>query len=266
MAHSAFGAEYARFAPFAKPETETASPTYREAFSLGGIVSATETPNLTTGSLYSNNKETLRKDAVSSYTVALTTDGLGNQDAATLYGAEFDVASGEIRRGTDDSPPFGGFAYIRNIATEDDEYYKGYFYPKVKAAPAADGANTRGQNLTYSTTSINLTAFAPKHKGTKVRIESRNYGTLQEVMAWINAKFNTAVYHAVKISTNGAGAGESVSPIGFNYVADTDSIAITITGTATALYDNGTDNVAAVVDGVYTLTNVTADHDIVVVF
>lgn len=192
MAQSAFGAEYARFAPFAAAETETAAPTYGEAFSLGGVVSATETPNLTAGNLYSDNKETLRKDAVSSYTIALTTDGLINKDAATLYGAEFDETSGELRRDTDDSPPFGGFAYIRNVATEDDEYYKGYFYPKAKAAPAADGANTRGQNITYSTTNVNLTAMKTKHKGTKVRIESKNFETFGEAAAWVDGKLGAA--------------------------------------------------------------------------
>lgn len=190
MAQSAFGAEYARFAPFAAAETETAAPTYKEAFSLGGLVSAAETPNLTTGNLYSDNKETLRKDAVSSYTIALTTDGLSNKDAAVLYGAEFDTASGELRRDINDSPPFGGFGYIRNIATEDNEYYKGYFYPKAKAAPAADGANSRGQNITYSTTSINLTALKPKHKGTKIRIESKNFNTFEEAAAWVDSKLS----------------------------------------------------------------------------
>ena len=41
---------------------------------------------------------------------------------------------------------------------------------------------------------------------------------------------------------------------------------MTITGTATALYDNGTDSVGSVSGGKYTLSGVTADHKIAVIF
>ena len=65
----------------------------------------------------------------------------------------------------------------------------------------------------------------------------------------------------------GAQAGtEGVSPAGTIMVADGEDLELTITGTATALYDNGTDSVGSVSGGKYTLDNVTADHKIAVIF
>ena len=192
MANSTFGAEYALFAPFAAPEVEDAAPTYVEPFSLGGFVSITETPNVSTGQLYSDNKETLRRDAISSYTLALVTDGIDNERSSDLYGSAYDEATGEVGRDTDDKPPLGGYGYIRNIGTEDGDFYKGMFYPKAKAAPTADGANTQGQSVTYGTTSATLTALKAKHKLTKLRAESKNFETREEAVAWLDGKFGYA--------------------------------------------------------------------------
>ena len=189
MAQSAFGAEYTNFAPFAGPDAVEAAPTYGDVISLGGLVSAAETPNLSTGQLYSDNKETLRKDSTLSYTIALTTDGMPNKDSATLFGSEYDETSDEVQRDNNDIPPNGGFGYIRNIASEDGEFWKGFFYPKVKAAPTADGANTQGSSTTFGTTSITLTALRAKHPETRLRIESKNFNNEDDAKAWVDGQF-----------------------------------------------------------------------------
>lgn len=193
MAQAAFGAEYTRFAPFKAKESKEAAPTYDEIISLGGLVSVTETPNVASGKLDSDNKETLRKDSMTSYAIAMTTDGLSNKDAATFYGASYDETTEELGRDPDDKPPLGGFGYIRNIATEEGEYYKGYFYPKVKAVPTADGATTKGDNVTYSTTNVNMTALKAMHRSTKIRVESKNFDTFEEAVAWLDTKLGKPI-------------------------------------------------------------------------
>lgn len=191
MAQSAFGAEYTRFAPFKAPEAANTAPDYDDIISLGGLVSATETPNVSTGQLYSDNKETLRKDSTTSYTIALTTDGLNNEDAAILLGTSYDDTSDEISYSNMDVPPFGGFGYIRNIGTEDGEFWKGVFYPKVKAAPTADGANTQGSSITYGTTSVSMTALKAKAATVPIRVDSKNFDDEADAKAWVDLQFGS---------------------------------------------------------------------------
>lgn len=188
MAQAAFGAEYTRFAPFKTAETSTAAPTYDTVISLGGLVSVTETPNVASGKLDSDNKETLRKDSMTSYAIAMTTDGLTNENAAIFYGAEYDTETEELSRDTDDNPPFGGYGYLRNVATEAGEFFKGFFYPKTKAVPTADGANTKGDAIAYSTTNVNMTALKTLHRATPLRVESKNFETFDEAAAWVDEK------------------------------------------------------------------------------
>jgi len=68
------------------------------------------------------------------------------------------------------------------------------------------------------------------------------------------------------VQVNGAGAGEAATPAGVTAVASEGAFELTITGTATALYDNGTDSIASVSAGKYTLASVTANHKIAVIF
>ena len=75
------------------------------------------------------------------------------------------------------------------------------------------------------------------------------------------------VWHAVNVQVNGAGTtGEAATPVGVTYVAAAGSFELTITGTATALYDNGVDLVASIAGAASTLTNVPAAHEIAVIF
>ncbi len=255
-----FGAKYPVFAVI-NSEPSSALPTYGTGFNIGGMVSANLTINYAAGQLYADDKLKEDVNEFSSGTLAIETDDITNNAAATIYGAT--IESGAIKYVDTDTPPVGGFGYITAKMKDGVKSYVAYFYPKVKGVRGNDNASTKNNSISFGTNTVTFTVYAPNSGGYQYTQEFSNEA---DAKAWIDNKLNVATNYEINVQCNGAGSGDDASPIGPHYVGAGESFGIAITGTPTALYDNGTDKKSSIASGKYTLTNVTANHNIAVVF
>ena len=71
------------------------------------------------------------------------------------------------------------------------KYFKGYFYPRVKAALGNDSAATKTDSITFGTTATAFTVF--RCKSDDWRIVSENFEKESEARAWVESKLGGAV-------------------------------------------------------------------------
>lgn len=252
-----FGAKYPCFAPFAS-EPENAHPTYGTGVRIGKLVAANLTVNLASGELYADDELSEQLSEFASGTLPMETDDILDNVAGVVYGAA--VAGQKVTYNKGNTPPYGGLAYYKSLLRNGIPYFQGYYYPKVRAALGNDNAQTRGNSITFATTTTNFTVFTDNLGDWRI---TETFTTEAAARAWVEAQLGMTTAYEITIAKSGAG---TVTPLGTLYVETGGNLSITITGTATALYDNGEDETASISSGVYALSNITADHEIVVVF
>ena len=187
-----FGAQYPCFAPFSGDEPAAALPTYGGKVVLGKLVSAKLTINLASGELYADDELAEQVSEFASGTLALETDDMTDDVAAAVYGATKAATPSTDKSVTyskADSPPLGGLAYYKVLMRIGTKIYKGYYYPKTKAALGNDNAQTRGNNITFGTTSTTFTIFSCNTGAWRITEELTTEAAAKE---WVNNKLGEA--------------------------------------------------------------------------
>jgi|GEM_PF-868367 hypothetical protein len=244
-------------------EPTSALPTYLTGKLIGVGIAADVTYNWATGELYGDDKLIEKINEISSATAAVQTSYLSLQDMSDMYGQTY--ADGELGIGTDDNPPYGGLGYIqvlKNTAT-GATVYRAFFWPKVSAQMGNETANTKAGSITIGTFTITWTAFKPAYG--KIAYV-KDFTTEEAAAAYLETKLNIAAWHQINVLVSGATTGEAATPGGITMIANAGTFTLVITGTVTKLYDNGTDVTVSIADGEYELSNVTAAHNIAVIF
>lgn len=156
---ASFGAKYPRFNKIAE-EPENALPKYAAAgpISLGKLVKAEVTVTMASGKLYADDKLAEAVDEFVSGSVAMETDEIADTAAASVYGATVENKRVSYKAG--DSAPMGGLAYYKVLMRDGKKLFKGFFYPRVKAILGNDTATTKGDSITFGTSSTSFTVFA----------------------------------------------------------------------------------------------------------
>lgn len=144
---------------WAKINTEPAGalPTYEEMLSLGRLVKADRSITYASGKLYADDQLAESVDEFVSGTIAEETDDIPDDVAGEIYGSE--VTEGRVSRKSGDNPPYGGHAYYKVLMRKGVKYYKGFYYPKVKAILGNDTAQTKGDSITFGTSATTFTVF-----------------------------------------------------------------------------------------------------------
>ncbi len=182
-----FGALHPKFAPL------TEAGAYGDVVTLGKLVSANMTPTLATGELYADDSVAERVTELISAQIAMDVDDMVDNVEAAIFGSTAAAGSGEsgaeLIDNIGDNPPWGGLSYVVKLIRDGKLYYRAYFYPKAKAALGADNAQTKGNSITLSGTSIAFTAIQGtggnwRHKAV--------FDTLDKATAWITAKYTGA--------------------------------------------------------------------------
>lgn len=184
---ASFGAKCPVFAPFASTYTGTGTPTYDDKVTIGRLVKADLTVTLATGELYSDDVLSEQVSEFASGQIAMETDDMLDSVAAVVYGAEVD--SKLVTYKSTDAPPYGGLVYYKVLQRNGKRLYKGYFYPKAKAALGNDTAQTRTNSITFGTTATTFTVF-PLDDGTWR--QTQEFATETEAKAWVNEKLAKA--------------------------------------------------------------------------
>lgn len=253
------GFEYGKWAPITT-ETDNALPTYGTGRSLGGAVSGSHTPNFAETPHYSDN---ILKNQISKFTngtLALTVDDMILQTHAAIYGAAY--ASNQVNHKASDKAPFGGVSWVESILTEDnDEIYRGYFYPKAKAVRTAKNFQTQQENIELGMTDVNFTTFAAKSGDYEI---IKDFSDLTTAKAWVDSNINDGgVFYTVTVAKSGDGA---VSPVGTFIIAAGEDFEISVPTGVDELYDNGADVLVSIVAGKYTISTLAASHEVVAVY
>lgn len=257
---ASMGLKYLAWAAQAS-EPANAVPTYSAGKVIGKMVSANLAIESNEGELYADDMlaEYINEFKSAEFTAEVNNIPLADQ--ATLYGATY--ASDEFKATYTDAPPFGAIGGIQVLLVNNVRKYRAWFFPKVRASLPDWDATTRGDSISFGTQPIKMKVLSPAY-GPWYYL--KEFTTEAAAQAYIDSKLGVATWYAIDVQVQNAGAGEAATPMGVTYVANAGTFALTITGTATALYDNGVDSVASIAAGVYTLSNVTAAHSIAVIF
>ena len=156
---AAIGARFPMFAPFEGLEPDAALPKYGEKILLGRLVKADVTVTNAKGEFYADDVLAEQIEEFASAAIAMETDDMEPKVANTIYGAAYDEETKALTFKGDDVIPFGGLCYIKSLRRKGVAVFRGYYYPKVKAAIGNDSAATRGNSITFGTTPIPFTVF-----------------------------------------------------------------------------------------------------------
>lgn len=177
-----FGAKYIKFNPIAE-QPEDALPIYRreKPVQLGRLCKANLTVNMANGELYCDDELGESLSEFASGTLAVETDDMLDEVASVVYGCEVENKTVHYKYG--DQPPGGGLGYVKGLVRHSVKSFKGVFYPRAKAALGNDSAQTRGNSITFGTTSTNFTIFACNSEDWRLTEE---FDTEKDAKAWVD--------------------------------------------------------------------------------
>lgn len=261
-----YGAKYLRFAPFAEitPEPDGALPNYGAPMGIGELVKVTDAPVFNEGKIYGDNALAEHVNEFKECAIDVETTELSNATAAALFGATIDAISKDIQFAEGDNAPYGGFGFIACKIIGNVPKFQGIYYPKVKAAMQGDEYTTKGDGVTLTGGKLKMTAATCNTGDWKIVSDDLESEALAK--SWVDSKVGNDTYYNVTVQVNGAGGGESATPVGVTAVKSGESFELVITGTATALYDNGEDKVLSISGGKYTIAAVEGAHTLSVIF
>ena len=228
---------------------------------LGRLVEANLTVNLASGEMYADDELAEQLSEFSSGSLALSTDDMTDENSQEVYGCR--VEDGTVIYNKNDTCPLGVLAYYKVLMRRGVKYYKGYFYPRVRAALGNDNAQTRGNAITFTPTQTTFTVFTDDNGDWR---KTKTFNSASDAAAWCEELTGVSDAFAVNVSSQGEGEGDGVDLKGTSYVAAGEDVVITITGTPSAVYDNGENVTSSVSGGTYTISAIDEDHTIAVIF
>lgn len=194
---------------------------------IGKLVSANMTVQIASGELFADDAKAEDANEFVSATVAMETDDLTEQNAAILYGCA--VNDDVITDNKDDAAPRGKLAYYKALQRNGVKYYQAWYFPIAKATLGNDNAQTKGSNITFSTTSTSFSIFADDNGDWRQR---KIFPTPELARAWINQKLSIS---AVSIA-----AYPSAITLAPGEVSDTIEIFNAVGAVTTVISPSGT--------------------------
>jgi phi13 family phage major tail protein len=258
------GAAYFALAPIAT-ESASAAMTYGAGFQVGGLNQVDRKISYVEAELPADDtvKYKYKKFKAGDLGVKLSEFSLENQ--AVVFGQT--LVDGKLSKRSSDEPPYCGAGYVQTVVRKNgannETVYKVFINPKTQSYPGDESSKTKGGNVTLDTHDFSATIFEPLYDEWEV---NKEFSTFASAMGYVQNYLGIATWYAVDVQVNGAGAGESGSPAGVTMVASGEAFELTIAGTATKLYDNGSDVTASIAAGKYTIATVSAAHKIALIY
>ena len=181
-----------------------------------------------------------------------------------VYGHRFE--GGVQISGGADSAPNGGYAFVEPFLREDKSIsYRATLLLKICALQSSETqtADTRQPgSIDPKTNPITYTVMEDNAGDWRMRQE---FSSLADAESWLNGLIaGASTMHRITVITSGSG---SATPRGTFYVANAGSTSIDFgSSDPVALYDNGTVKTSSIASHKYTISNVTAAHDIVAIW
>lgn len=112
----------------------------------------------------------------------METDDMTDDNASKIYGCK--VTDGLVTYNKGDTAPRGCLGYYKVLMRNGTKFFKGYYYPRVRAALGNDNAQTRGNSITFNAVSTAFTVFADDDGDWR---KTKTFTGVEECKKWINA-------------------------------------------------------------------------------
>lgn len=257
MVKEKFGLVVSRFTPIIAMPAGS-HPTYGTAIDMGEAVKAYLTATYANAKLYGDDVLQLEANEFTYATLQAETLLSDLQVKSQLFGGAY--ANGELSDNVDDTAVPGAYEYIQKLKTKSGIIYRAVFLYNCVPSQLDDNADTKGESVTFANEAINYTVYPDDTGDWRKR---KDFSTQAAAEAWLAQQRGAGSSFAINVLVSGSG---SASPEGGMYVASGGSAVINLSGTPTKLFDNGTDKTTVVAANKYTITNVTANHNVVVIF
>lgn len=190
-----YGAKMLQWAPFAatNPEPADALPNYGTPMNLGSLMSVAETLNYAEVEARADDVRKIYVKEFVDGSLAVGVLELANATASALTGAKLDstASAKDLHFSANDNAPYGGLAFYVSCLKEDGtKYFKGIYYPKVKAS--MDGRTYTTKQKTIVLDSPKLTFAVDACATGDYKIESDELSTEAAAAAWVNGKIKAA--------------------------------------------------------------------------
>ena len=242
-------------------EPENAAPTYDAGMVLGKMVQINLAVNNAEGKLYADDELAEYVNEFSEADLTAEVDNIPLDKQATLYGARYE--DDELMHFADDQAPNMGVGGVQPLRVGGAKKFRAWFFAKARAALPDWKGTTRGDSISFGTQPIKMKITSPNY-GPWYRV--KEFASYAAAKAHIDTLLNVSTWFKINVQVQGAGAGEGATPSGTGSVPAGANYELSITGTPTALYDNGVESKASIAGGKYTITAAAADHNIAVIF
>ena len=195
---AAFGAKYINFAPITE-EPENRLPEYGEKVNVGALVKADVTINLASGEIYGDDALDEKLEEFVSATIATEVTDMTDEVESAVFGSK--IEGKELIDSTGDEIPQGGLGYYKTLLRNGKKKYRAYYYPKVKASMGNDTAQTKGNSITFSSTSLSFTVYEPKIGKWRYR---ETFDREQDAIRYVNEKLGVKASPSVELYDAGA--------------------------------------------------------------
>lgn len=250
-----------KYLAWAKMATEPADavPTFAPGKVIGKAVSTSLTVTRAEGELSADDMVAEYASEFSSASFTAEADNISLADQAEMYGAKY--VDDEFQASAEDTAPYAGIGGYQVLMIHGVRKYRSWVFPKSRASIPDWTGTTKGTSITFGTQPITARIMAPTYGPWYY---AKEFTTEAAAKAHVDTLLNIATWRQVNVQVQGGGAGKSVSYVGA--VQDGENAVLTIEGTPTALYDNGVDQVSAISEGKYTISAISEDHNIAVIF
>lgn len=123
-----------------------------------GAIESKPSLNVATGELYADDQVVESVDEITKGSLNLTVADDDDTIFAPLLGRKTTEA-GEVISSSDDIAPYVGFGQVLVKIVNGARKYKAEFFPKVKFKPFVPEGKTKGENIEFSTASVEGTIF-----------------------------------------------------------------------------------------------------------
>lgn len=155
---------------------------------LGKLIDGKITEEKNDASLFADDALAENESSFKSATLALTIAEVEDEVYADIKGCT--VTSGEVTENIDDTVPEIGYGHIITKMINGVKKYKVEFLPRVKVTNITQDAKTKGENIEFSTVSIEAKVFALTETingmTTGTHKKSKTFDTLEAAVTYLD--------------------------------------------------------------------------------
>lgn len=150
---------------------------------LGKAVKADLSTNLASAQLHADDHLAEEISEFSDGKITMETDDMQDDVAGVVYGCTVEGKKVVYKSG--DNPPKGVLAYYQKLMRGGEIFFRAWAHPCCKAQLGNRSMQTKGKNVTFSTTS---TAFTVMEDDNSVWQEHETFETEAEARTWVEEK------------------------------------------------------------------------------